>query len=122
MSINLLDATKPAARKGLTITPAAEAKVRELLEAEAKPGFGLRVAVTAGGCSGYSYGLYFDESTDPSDITIKADGFNIFVDSNSANMLDGANIDFVDSLQGSGFKIENPNATGTCGCGSSFTT
>jgi iron-sulfur cluster assembly accessory protein len=121
MPINLLDATKPAARAGVTITPAAEAKVRELLEAEAKPGFGLRLSVTAGGCSGYSYGLYFDESTDPSDITIAADGFNIYIDPKSAQMLNGANVDFVDSLQGSGFKIENPNATGTCGCGSSFT-
>ncbi len=121
MSINLFDATKPETREGISITPAAEAKVRELLEAEAKPGFGLRVAVTAGGCSGHSYGLYFDESTDPSDITIEADGFNIFVDPSSAQMLNGANIDFVDSLQGSGFKIDNPNATGTCGCGSSFT-
>ncbi len=121
MSINLFDSTKPTARKGITITPAAEAKVRELLEAENKPGFGLRVAVTAGGCSGYSYGLYFDESTDPNDITIEADGFNIYVDPNSAKMLNGAVVDFVDTLQGSGFKIENPNATGTCGCGSSFT-
>ncbi len=121
MSINLFDATKPAVREGITITPAAEAKVRELLEAEAKPGFGLRVSVTAGGCSGHSYGLYFDESTDPSDTTIEADGFNIFIDSNSLQMLNGVTIDYVDSLQGSGFKIENPNATGTCGCGSSFT-
>ncbi len=121
MPINLLDATKPAAREGVTITPAAEAKVRELLEAEAKPGFGLRLAVTAGGCSGYSYGLYFDESTDPSDITIAADGFNIYIDPKSAQMLNGVTVDFVDTLQGSGFKIENPNATGTCGCGSSFT-
>ena len=122
MAINLFDATKPEAREGISITPAAEAKVRELLDAEGKPGFGLRVAVTAGGCSGHNYGLYFDESTDPNDITIEADGFNIYVDPNSAGMLSGSIIDYVDSLQGSGFKIENPNATGTCGCGQSFTT
>ncbi len=122
MAINLFDATKPAAREGISITPAAEAKVRELLDAEGKPGFGLRVAVTAGGCSGNNYGLYFDESTDPNDITIAADGFNIYVDPSSASMLSGSTIDYVDSLQGSGFKIENPNATGTCGCGQSFTT
>ena len=120
-AINLFDATKPETREGLSITPAAEAKVRELLEAEEKPGLGLRVAVTAGGCSGHSYGLYFDESNDPSDKIIEADGFNIYVDSNSYGMLNGSVVDFADTLQGSGFKIENPNATGTCGCGSSFT-
>lgn len=121
MPINLFDATKPETREGITLTQAAEAKVRELLKAEGKPGLGLRVAVTAGGCSGYSYGLYFDETTDPNDITIEADGFNVYIDPNSARLMNGSIIDFVDTLQGSGFKIENPNATGTCGCGSSFT-
>lgn len=122
-AINLFDATKPDTRapEGISATPAAEAKVRELIEAEGKPGLGLRVSVTAGGCSGHSYGLYFDESTDPSDKVIEADGFKIFVDANSYDMLNGSVIDFVDTLEGSGFKVENPNATGTCGCGSSFT-
>ena len=121
MSINLFDASQPVTREGISITPAAETKVRELIAAEGKPGLGLRVAVTAGGCSGYSSGLYFDESTEPTDITIEADGFNIYVDPNSAKMLNGSSIDYVDTLQGSGFKIENPNATGACGCGKSFT-
>ena len=120
-AINLFDATKPETREGISITTAAEDKVRELVDAEDKPGIGLRLTVTAGGCSGYSYGLYFDDSTDPNDHTIEADGFNIYVDANSYPMLNGASVDYVDSLQGSGFKIENPNATGTCGCGSSFT-
>lgn len=120
-TINIFDSTKPKSHDGITATPAAEAKVRELIEAEGKPGLGLRVAVTAGGCSGHSYGLYFDESTNPTDKVIEADGFNIFVDANSYGMLNGSVINFVDTLQGSGFKIENPNATGTCGCGSSFT-
>jgi iron-sulfur cluster assembly accessory protein len=121
-AINLFDATTPDVKEGISITPAAESKVRELIEAEGKPGLGLRISVTAGGCSGHSYGLYFDESTDPSDHVIEATGFKIYVDSNSIGMLTGVNVDFVDTLQGSGFKIENPNATGTCGCGSSFTT
>ncbi|MBT3351488.1 MAG: iron-sulfur cluster insertion protein ErpA [Nitrospinaceae bacterium] len=120
-AINLFDATKPETREGISITTAAEDKVRELVDAEDKPGIGLRLTVTAGGCSGYSYGLYFDDSTDPNDHTIEADGFNIYVDANSYPMLNGASVDYVDTLQGSGFKIENPNATGTCGCGSSFT-
>ena len=120
-TINSFDATKPEAREGITITIAAEAKVRELVEAEGKPGLGLRLAVTAGGCSGYSYGLYFDGSTEPNDHVIEANGFNIYVDPKSYPMLNGVSVDFVDTLQGSGFKIENPNATGTCGCGSSFT-
>lgn len=121
MSINLFDASKPAAREGVSITAAAEAKVKELLEAEGKPGLGLRVAITAGGCSGYSYGLYFDESTDSSDKVFEANGFNIFVDPHSYRMLDGSIIDYVDTMQGSGFKVDNPNATGGCGCGKSFT-
>ena len=120
-AINLFDATQPETREGISITPAAEAKVRELIEAEGKPRLGLRVSVTAGGCSGYSYGLYFDESTDPNEKVIEADGFKIFVDANSYGMLSGSVINFVDTLEGSGFKVENPNATGTCGCGSSFT-
>jgi iron-sulfur cluster assembly accessory protein len=123
-AINLFDATKPDVREGISIsiTPTAEAKVRELIAGEEKPGLGLRVAVTAGGCSGHSYGLYFDESNDPTDHVIEAEGFNIYVDANSLPLLNGSTIDFVDTLQGSGFKVENPNATGTCGCGSSFTT
>ena len=120
-AINLFDATKPETREGITITDTAKTKVRELIEVEGKPGLGLRVAVTAGGCSGFSYGLYFDDNTDPNDHVIEADGFNIYIDPKSYPMLNGASVDFVDTLQGSGFKIENPNATGTCGCGSSFT-
>ncbi len=125
-AINLFDASKPEtetkAKEGVSITPTAEVKVRELIEAEGKPGLGLRVSVTAGGCSGHSYGLLFDDNVDPSDNIIEAEGFNIYIDQNSYGLLSGSVIDFADSLEGSGFKIENPNATGTCGCGSSFTT
>ncbi len=123
-AINLFDSSKPEtkAKEGISITTAAEVKVREMIEAEGKPGLGLRVSVTSGGCSGNNYGLYFDDNVDPNDNIIEADGFNIYIDQNSFGLLSGSTIDFVDSLQGSGFKIENPNATGTCGCGSSFTT
>ncbi|MEK6711983.1 MAG: iron-sulfur cluster assembly accessory protein [Nitrospinota bacterium] len=118
--ITLFDASQPKKAEGITITPAAQEKVNEILKAEGKAGHGLRVAVTAGGCSGHSYGLYFDEKPEADDIVIPAEGFSLFVDRNSMNMLGGVRIDYVDSIQGAGFKIENPNATSSCGCGKSF--
>lgn len=122
-SITLFDATKPKpAAEGIRVTPAAEAKVKEILEAEGKAGHGLRVAVTAGGCSGHSYGLYFEEAPAAGDKIFEADGFQVFVDPQSLALLSGAVVDFVDTIQGAGFKIENPNAAAACGCGKSFTT
>ncbi len=121
-SITLFNATKPKEANGLSITPAAEAKVKEILAAEGKEGHGLRVAVTAGGCSGHNYGLYFDEAPEAEDVVFPADGFRIFVDPKSLALLGGARIDYADNIQGAGFKIENPNATSSCGCGKSFTT
>lgn len=118
--ITLFDATKPKKAEGITITPAAQEKVNEILKAEGKVGHGLRVAVTAGGCSGHSYGLYFDEKPEAGDIVIPAGEFNIFVDPQSMQLLGGSRVDYVDSIQGAGFKIENPNATDSCGCGKSF--
>ncbi len=113
---------KPQALEGITVTPLANKKVAEILEAEGKSGHGLRLAVTAGGCSGYNYGLYFEESANPEDKVFSADGFDVFVDPQSYPVIAGTEIDFIDSLQGSGFKINNPNAMGMCGCGKSFTT
>ncbi|OGL62432.1 MAG: hypothetical protein A3J27_10845 [Candidatus Tectomicrobia bacterium RIFCSPLOWO2_12_FULL_69_37] len=118
--ITLFDATKPQKAEGITITPAAQEKVIEILKAEGKAGYGLRVAVTAGGCSGHSYGLYFDEKPEAEDIVIKAEGFDVFVDPQSLQLLGGARVDYVDTIEGAGFKIENPNATSSCGCGKSF--
>ena len=108
--------------EGITVTPLAQMKVAEILEAEGKTGHGLRLAVTAGGCSGYNYGLYFEESANPEDQVFSTDGFDVFVDPRSYPVIAGTEIDFVDSLQGSGFKINNPNAMSMCGCGKSFTT
>ncbi|MEE9275047.1 MAG: iron-sulfur cluster assembly accessory protein [bacterium] len=121
-AITLFDATKPKSAEGVSITPAAEAKVREILEAEGKVGHGLRLTVTAGGCSGHSYGLYFDEAPRAEDNVIQADGFEIFIDPQSAPLLAGTVVDYEDTIQGAGFKINNPNAANVCGCGSSFTT
>jgi iron-sulfur cluster assembly accessory protein len=122
-TFTLYDETKPkpAPAEGVIITPAAQAKVREILDAEGKTGYGLRLAVQAGGCSGHSYGLYFDESPGADDIVYSSEGFDVFVDPPSHRILSGTVVDYVDSLQGSGFKIENPNASNACGCGKSFT-
>lgn len=122
-TINLFDQSqgKPKVQEGIAVTPMASGKVAEILEAEGKTGHGLRLAVTAGGCSGYNYGLYFEESANPEDKVFPADGFDVFVDPRSYPVIAGTEIDFVDSLQGSGFKINNPNAMSMCGCGKSFT-
>lgn len=113
---------KPQTLEGVSVTPTANGKVLEILETEGKSGHGLRLAVTAGGCSGYNYGLYFEESANPEDKVFPADGFDVFVDPQSYPTIAGTEIDFVDTLQGSGFKINNPNAMSMCGCGKSFTT
>ncbi len=123
-TINLFDQSqmKPQALEGIVVTPIASGKVAEILEAEGKTGYGLRLAVTTGGCSGYNYGLYFEESANPEDKVFSADGFEVFVDPQSYPVIAGTEIDFLDGLQGSGFKINNPNAMSMCGCGKSFTT
>ena len=105
----------------LVMTDKAVDKVKELLSAEAKVGYGLRVAVHGGGCSGFQYGLTFENVERPNDQVLDMNGLKVYVDAMSGMYLDGVSIDYIDSLDGSGFKIENPNATGTCGCGSSFT-
>jgi iron-sulfur cluster assembly accessory protein len=104
----------------LQITDKAVEKVKSLLEGENKVGYGLRVAVKGGGCSGFQYGLTWENEQRPNDDVLDFNGLKVFVDPLSAMYLDEVSIDYVDSLAGSGFKIDNPNATGTCGCGSSF--
>jgi len=105
----------------LAMTDKAVTKVKELLAEEAKQGYGLRVAVHGGGCSGFQYGLTFENVQRDNDHVLDMNGLKVFVDPMSEMYLEGVSIDYIDSLEGSGFKIENPNATGTCGCGSSFT-
>jgi iron-sulfur cluster assembly accessory protein len=95
-------------------------KVKELLVAENKPGYGLRVAIHGGGCSGFQYGLTFENQERDNDQVLDLDGLKVYVDAMSGMYLEGVKIDYVDTLEGSGFKIDNPNATGTCGCGHSF--
>ncbi len=104
----------------LRLTDRAVTKVRELIAAENKEGYGLRVAVQGGGCSGFQYGLTFERDQKPNDQVLEFGDLKVYVDQMSFMYLDEVSIDYVESLNGSGFKIDNPRAIGTCGCGSSF--
>jgi len=104
----------------LTLTPVAAAKVRELLAEEGDETLVLRVAIQGGGCSGFQYGLGFDTVAE-GDVELELEGVPVVVDPFSAPYLRGTTIDFLNTIQESGFKIDNPNATASCGCGHSFT-
>lgn len=104
----------------LTLTPPAAEKVKSLLEQEGDTSLALRVAVRPGGCSGFSYEMFFDGDVDEGDAVAEFNGVKVVVDSASAPHLEGAEVDYRDGLQGAGFAINNPNVTRTCGCGSSF--
>ena len=104
----------------ITVTEAAAGKIRELLNEEGKTESGLRVFVQGGGCSGFQYGLMIEEAGGVGDQLFESNGVKLFVDPVSVSYLKGAEVDFVDTITGGGFTIKNPNATSTCGCGSSF--
>jgi iron-sulfur cluster assembly protein len=106
----------------MTLTPTAEIKLRDLLQQRNIPNHGLRVFVAGGGCSGLQYGMAFEAQARDFDTVVDQNGVKLFIDPTSLMYLGGASIDFVDSLMGGGFKIENPNAVAACGCGSSFKT
>jgi iron-sulfur cluster assembly accessory protein len=107
----------------INVSETAAAKITELLAEENKNGSGLRVFVQGGGCSGFQYGLMIEESGEGSaDQIFESHGVKLFVDPISLQYLKNAEVDFVDTVTGGGFTIKNPNATSTCGCGSSFTT
>ncbi|OGW64901.1 MAG: hypothetical protein A3H49_02645 [Nitrospirae bacterium RIFCSPLOWO2_02_FULL_62_14] len=103
----------------VTITSMAEQKIKELI-VEEKDAVGLRIYVKGGGCHGYQYGMAFESKVADDDTIIEKGGVQVIMDSQSAPLLQGAEVDYVDSLQGSGFAIKNPQAKTTCGCGSSF--
>ena len=104
----------------ITLTDGAVAKVSDLLTQEGNDALALRVAVRPGGCSGYSYEMFFDSETADDDVTFTFGAVTVVVDGASAQLLKGSTLDYNDGLQGAGFHITNPNATRTCGCGSSF--
>ena len=104
----------------MTVTDLAKAKLSQFLGDKPLDSVGVRVSVQAGGCSGASYGMEFADKPEPGEMELKANGVRLFVHPMYAPMLNGIAIDFVDELMGGGFKISNPNATGGCGCGKSF--
>ncbi len=104
----------------LIFTDSAAGKVRELIEEEGNPDLKLRVFVTGGGCSGFQYGFTFDEVASEDDTQLEKGGVTLLIDPMSYQYLVGAEIDYTEGLEGSQFVIRNPNATSTCGCGSSF--
>ncbi|MCY3663145.1 MAG: iron-sulfur cluster insertion protein ErpA [bacterium] len=107
-------------RSMITLTPEAASKVGELLTQEGEEGLALRVAVRPGGCSGFSYEMFFDTEVNDDDQSAEFEGVDVIVDRSSAMLLQGATLDYSDSLQNAGFSIDNPNAQRTCGCGQSF--
>ena len=102
------------------LTDHAVVKVREILGQQEPPPAGLRIAVVGGGCSGFSYQMAFDNSVNVTDKVVEYDGLRVFVDQASMLYLNGTEVDYVETLEGSGFKFNNPNVKTTCGCGSSF--
>ena len=102
------------------LTETAVGKVKEILDTQEPKPAGLRIAVVGGGCSGFSYSMAFENTPNMLDKTYKFDGLKVFIDQASLLYLDGAEVDYVETLEGSGFKFNNPNVKSTCGCGSSF--
>ncbi|MFQ5777984.1 MAG: iron-sulfur cluster insertion protein ErpA [Terriglobia bacterium] len=104
----------------LQLTESAVNKVKEILTQQNPQPSGLRIGVVGGGCSGFQYQMVFDNEPTPMDKVIQFDGLKVFVDQTSLMYLDGTQVDYIESLEGAGFKFNNPNVKSTCGCGSSF--
>ncbi len=104
----------------IQLTERATGKVKEILDSQEPKPAGLRIAVVGGGCSGFSYSMAFENTPNMLDKSYNYDGLKVFVDQASLLYLDGCEVDYVETLEGSGFKFNNPNVKSTCGCGSSF--
>ena len=105
----------------IMLTKKAEDKVKEILSEQPETFAGLRIQVVGGGCSGFQYRMGFDKNyNDQSDQIFEFDGLKVFVDKQSLLYMDGSEVDYIEGLHGAGFKFNNPNVTGSCGCGSSF--
>ena len=106
----------------IVLTDKAVEMVKDAMQREGLAGYGIRVGVQGGGCSGFQYSMDFEEKAKDGDVTLEQAGVRLYVDSMSSMYLQGVTIDYVQGLQGAGFKFNNPNAKNTCGCGSSFST
>ena len=106
----------------VVLSDAAASKLQELVAAEQNPQLGLRVYVYSGGCSGFRYGMMLEDQPSNEDITVESQGIKVYVDRQSTQYLTGSEIDYLDTLMGAGFTVNNPNAVSGCGCGSSFKT
>lgn len=106
----------------VSLTDTAASKLRELTKDETNPAIGLRVYVYSGGCSGYKYGMMLEDQPTADDNVLSANGVRVYIDNNSVPLIQGSQIDYVDTLMGAGFTVNNPNAVSGCGCGSSFRT
>jgi iron-sulfur cluster assembly accessory protein len=106
----------------VALTPKAVEMVKDAMQREGLQGYGIRVGVMGGGCSGFQYSMDFEQEPKEGDVTVTQDGITLYVDSMSSMYLQGVTIDYVVGLHGAGFKFNNPNAKNTCGCGSSFST
>ncbi len=104
----------------ITLTESAQSAISRFIKGSEKPVAGLRVMVTGGGCSGMQYGMRLEEQVGENDQVVAYGDITVFVDADSAPLLQGVNVDFVEGMDGSGFKFENPNAAQSCGCGKSF--
>lgn len=104
------------------LSPLAAEKLQAIMQEKNLTQHGLRVFIAGGGCSGFQYGMAFENTTEEGDLVFESNGVRLYVDPASAMYLEGATVDYVDSLMGGGFRIENPNAVSTCSCGQSFST
>ena len=109
-----------AGERSVTVTASAAKRIAFLREQEQVGNANLRIAVSGGGCSGFQYGLSFDDQTNPDDRVFERDGIGVVIDDVSLDLLAGAEVDFVEDLMGAAFRINNPNAASSCGCGNSF--
>jgi len=114
------DVMPDTAMRRIVVTESAARRIAALKQQEEAEGAFLRIAVSGGGCSGFQYGLSFDDQRNPDDAVFERDGIAVIVDDVSLDLLNGSEIDFVEDLMGASFQIKNPNAASSCGCGNSF--
>ena len=119
-SVDMSESTSEVEPRGIVVTKNAARRIAMLKEQESAGDSFLRIAVSGGGCSGFQYGLSFDDQRNEDDVVFERDGVGVVVDEVSLDLLNGAEVDFVEDLMGASFQIKNPNAASSCGCGNSF--